>query len=225
MTNLMAASMFRACLIVLIVNLGFIFQGCASLEYLDGSSKEETEKFKTTKNEMWNKIRKLKIEKTRSQKQIDILRKENQELARTRDQNELLNEQISKLKERNRLIRDQNQAPANKLNSLLLKHKAHSSESYHVEQDIREMKIKVLTGDGSLNSAKEMARKLRNMGYKIASVDRAPKSDFLRNTVFFAPKFQSEAKRLVSRLGDNTTVKSLSWYSIFDIIIVTGKNL
>ena len=72
MTNLMAASMFRACLIVLIVHLGFIFQGCAGLEYLDGSSKEETEKFKMTKNEMWNKIKKLKIENARSQKQIDI---------------------------------------------------------------------------------------------------------------------------------------------------------
>lgn len=86
------------------------------------------------------------------------------------------------------------------------------------------LKLKVLSGDGDLNSAKRMAKKLGNMGYKIRLIDRAPQSNFLRNTVYFALGFQDEAKRLVSSLGDNTILKPLSWFSIFDIIVVTGKN-
>jgi len=99
-----------------------------------------------------------------------------------------------------------------------------SSESYDLVEDMRKTKIKVLSGDGNLDSAKEMAKKLRNMGYKTEFIDNAPRSNFRRNTVFFAPKFQYEAKRLVSSLGCNTIVSPLSWYSIFDLIIVTGKN-
>ena len=99
-----------------------------------------------------------------------------------------------------------------------------SSESYDLVKDMRKIKIKVLSGDGNLDSAKEMAKKLRNMGYKTEFIDHAPTSSFRRNKVFFAPKFQYEAKRLVSSLGGNTIVSPLSWYSIFDLIIVTGKN-
>ncbi len=90
-------------------------------------------------------------------------------------------------------------------------------------QDVATLKLKVLSGDGDLNSAKRMAKKLGNMGYKIKLVDRAPRSNFLRNTVYFASGFQDEAKRLVSSLGNNTILKPLTWSSKFDIIVVTGK--
>ena len=216
--------MFRAYLIILTVQLGFVFQGCAGLKHLDGSSKEEIERFKMTKDQMWNKIEKLKIENVRLQKQMNILIEENQAMARKRDQNELLNEKIKKLKEENQVIRDQNQVLAKKLDGLQLKHKTLSSKSYDIGKDIRRIKIKVLSGDGNLNSAKYMAKRLRNMGYKTKRIDHAPKSDFLQNTVFFAPEFEYEAKHLVDRLGGNTIVKPLHWYSIFDLIIVTGKN-
>ena len=212
--------MIRAYLIIFIVYLCLIFQGCATSEHLEASSKD-IERFKMTKEEMWDEIQKLKIKNWKLERQIGVLEKENQ---RIRDQNELLNEQINKLKEESQVVRDQNQALAKKLNTLQLKYETSSSESYPPEEDIREIRIKVLTGDGNLDSAKEMAKKLRQMGYEIESIDRAPQSDFLQNTVFFAPEFQYKAKRLVSRLGGNTIVKPLSWYSIFDIIIVTGKN-
>jgi outer membrane protein OmpA-like peptidoglycan-associated protein len=99
-----------------------------------------------------------------------------------------------------------------------------SSESNYLVEDMQKIKIKVLSGDGNLGSAKEMAKKLRNMGYKIEFIDHAPRSSFRQNTVFFTPKFQCEATRLVSSLGSNTIVTPLSWYSVFDLIIVTGKN-
>jgi hypothetical protein len=87
------------------------------------------------------------------------------------------------------------------------------------------LRIKVLSGDGDLNSAKEAAKKLRNMGYNIKLIDLAPRPNFSRNTVFFAPKFKNEAKSLAPGLGGAVTIfKPLSWSSVFDIIVVTGKN-
>lgn len=114
--------MLRAYLIILILHLGFIFQGCAVWEYLDGSSKEEIEKFKMTKDQMWNRVEKLKIENVNLQREIKILIDENQrirdenenEMARNRDQNELLNEQINTLKEEIQRIEDEKQVLAKK---------------------------------------------------------------------------------------------------------------
>jgi hypothetical protein len=82
----------------------------------------------------------------------------------------------------------------------------------------------VLSGYGDLNSAKEMAEMLKAMGYRVKSIDYASRSSFSRNTVFFAPEFKKEAEMLVSRLGGDMILKPLSWYSIFDLVVVTGKN-
>ena len=224
--------MFRAYSIILILPLCFIFQGCAALEYFDGSSKEEIKRFKMSKDEMWNEMEKLKAENADLQGQIDTLKEENQrirdenenKMARMRDKNELLNEQISMLKKESQRIINENQILAKKLTEFQLKHETLASRSHELEKDIRKLKIKVLSGDGNLSSAKEMASKLRNMDYKVELIHYAPRSNFSRNVVYFAPKFQKEAERLAFSLGGNTVVKTLSWASVFDLIAVTGKN-
>lgn len=216
--------MIRACLIIFIVHLCFIFQGCATSEHLEGSSKEEAEEFKMTKEEMWNEMERLKVENANLQRQIDTLREENQrirdenenKIAEVKDENELLNEQINKLKEENKTIGDENQVLTEKLTKLQLQ--------YELEKDIGKLRVKVLSGDGDLSSAKEMAKKLKNMGYQIELFGYAPRSNFFRNTVFFAPKFENEAKRLVLSLGGNAITKPVTWSSIFDLIVVTGKS-
>jgi len=212
--------MLRAYLIILILHLGLIFQGCASLEYLDGSTEEEIKKFNMTKDEMWNEMQRLKIENAKLQEQINILREEDQrirdedeiKMASMRDQNGSFNEQINSLKEENQRLSDENQGLRKELTMLQLRYERGKSI------------IKVLSGDGDLNSAMKMEKKLRNMDYNIILIDYAPRSNFLRNTVFFARKFQKEGKQLAFSLGDNTIAKPLSWYSIFDLIVVTGKN-
>ena len=216
--------MIRACLIIFIVHLCFIFQGCATSEHLEGSSKEEAKEFKMTKEEMGNEVQRLKVENANLQRQIDTLREENQrirdenenKIAEVKDENELLNEQINKLKEENKTIGDENQVLTEKLTKLQLQ--------YELEKDIGKLRVKVLCGDGDLSSAKEMAKKLKNMGYQIKLFGYAPRSNFFRNTVFFAPKFQKRGKHLAFSLGGNTISKPLSWSSIFDLIVVTGKN-
>jgi regulator of replication initiation timing len=212
--------MLRVYLIILILHLGFVFQGCASLKYLDGSSEAEIRKFKMTKDEMWNEMQGLKIENAKLQEQINILREEDQgirdedenKMARMRDQNESFNEQINSLKEENQRLSDENQDLRKELTKLQLRYER------------GKFMIKVLSGDGDLNSAMEMAKKLRNMGYNIKLIDYAPRSNFLRNIVFFSPKFQKKGKQLVFRIGGNTVSKPLIWYSIFDLIVVTGKS-
>ncbi|UCG99873.1 MAG: hypothetical protein JSU78_05410 [Deltaproteobacteria bacterium] len=223
--------MSRAYLIILILHLGLISQGCTALEYLDGSSKEEIKEFKMTKDEMHNEIERLKTENVDLQSQINTLREENQkirdenekETASMRDENEVLNEQINKLKEEGQRISDENQILAKKLTSLQIKYETISSESDESKKDIGKLKIKVLSGDGNLNSAKEMAKRLMKIGCKIGSIHYAPRSNFSRDTVYFAPKFQDDAKWLLPNLGSNAISKPLTWPSIFDLIVVTGK--
>ncbi len=192
--------MLRAYLIILILQLGLIFHGCAASKHLDVSSEEEIKKSKMTKDEMWNEMKRLKIENANLQMGIRIVREENQR------------------------IRDENQIVATKLTQLQLKYETLASKSYEVEKEIRKLRMKVLSGDGDLNSAQEMAKRLRQMGYEIELIHYAPRSNFLRNTVYSLPKFQNEAKHLVLSLGRNTIYKPLTWPSIFDLIVVTGKN-
>jgi hypothetical protein len=97
------------------------------------------------------------------------------------------------------------------------------SQSNALEKYIQKLKIKVLSRD-SKNSAEKMAKKLNEIGYDIKSISYAPRSKFLRNTVYFVPEFKDEAEQLAVSLGGKTTFKPLNWPSVFDLIIVTGKN-
>jgi hypothetical protein len=61
------------------------------------------------------------------------------------------------------------------------------------------------------------------MGYETESIDFAPRFNFSRNTVYFVPEFQDEARRLALNLGGNAILKPLDWYSVFDVIVVASK--
>ena len=89
--------------------------------------------------------------------------------------------------------------------------------------DARAARIKVLTGDGKPASAREMARRVEAMGYKVERVGKAPTANFSQHTVFYTPDFRSDADNIAKRLGGNAIVKPLSWPSIFNLIVVTGK--
>ncbi len=309
--------MSRGFIIILILQLGFFIHGCTTLEYIDGSSKEELKKFKMPKYEMMNEMEKVRTENVNLQRQIDILntlRKEKQriidenenEIARMREENEskiarireenvllnekinnlikenqrmrekneskiaglrgeneLLNEEIKKLKGENQRMRGENEneiaglrgenenelARLREENELLSEQtknltkenqkvryenkslvkiltrqkEALSSKSHALRKYIQKLNIKVISRD-SKNSAEKIAKKLSEIGYDIKSISYAPRSNFLRNTVYFAPEFKDEAEQIVVSLGGKTTFKPLNWPSVFDLIIVTGKN-
>lgn len=79
-----------------------------------------------TKNEVWNELDKLKSENTNLKRQINILRKENQEIrdknenkiARMRDKAKLFNSHINKLKEENQRIAEESRLLSASITSL-----------------------------------------------------------------------------------------------------------
>jgi hypothetical protein len=87
---------------------------------------------------------------------------------------------------------------------------------------LKSIRMKVLSGEGKIDSAKRMAKRLTAMGYKVEIVGMADNADYPANTVYFTAKFKKEAKTLASKLGKDTIVKPLSWKSVFSIIVVTG---
>jgi chromosome segregation ATPase len=374
--------MYRGFIIVFIMQLGFFIHGCTTLEYMDGSSKEELKKYKMSKYEMIDKIEKAKADNTNLQRQVDILNtlvkekqriidekekkiteiseenkstaprlkgEHNKELLRLREKNELLSQQIKELQSENQRINEENQSriaglrgedkdelvrlrEKNELLSQQIKELQSENQRIREEKEItivglrgenkdelvrlreknellsqqikelqsenqrineenqsriaglrgedkdelvrlreknellreqiknvtkenqkvtyenkslvkivtrqkgtllsqlnalkkytQKLKIKVLSLD-SKNSAEKTAKKLNEIGYDIKSVSYAPQSKFSRNTVYFVPEFKDEAERLVVSLGGNTTFKRLDWPSVFDLIVVTGKN-
>ena len=231
--------MFRIYLVILILHLGLMFQGCSTLKYFGGSSEEKAKGLEVTQEEMSNEIERLKIENANLKDQINLLSEENNtirletasKLGKMSDENKLLQSQLKKLKEENQKISKENKTLYKNIADLRLNYKIFPSEVSspqdtlgEPEKDIRRFKIKVLSGDGDYTSAKKMEKRLKDMGYEIQLIDKSPRSNFVRNTVYFAPKFQNEAKQLASRLGSNTVFKPLTWSSIFDLIVVTGKN-
>jgi hypothetical protein len=158
----------------------------------------------------------IKIEST-----IAGLRGENEnELVRLREENELLSEQIKNVTKENQKVKYENKS----LVKILTRQKGTLlSQSNALKKYIQKLKIKVLSID-SKNSAEKMAKRLNEIGYDIKSISYAPQSKFLRNTVYFTQEFKDEAEQLAVSLGGNTTFKPLNWPSVFDLIVVTGKN-
>jgi len=84
------------------------------------------------------------------------------------------------------------------------------------------VRLKVLSGTGKLFSAQKMTKTLYDMGYRSERMDMAPRSNFTRNTVYYAKGYKDTAESIKKNLGGNSITKPLTWYSIFDIIVVAG---
>ena len=213
--------------IFLMVCGGLLVHACAGgpFQYSKEGSKRKAGGPRTTRDELWVENERLKIRNAELQEQIGVLGKENERiidesgrrLARLREENQLLSLQIGELTEENQVI-------ARKLAELQRRGEPRTSAAREAEKDIGTGKIKVLSGDGNLNSAREMESRLEKMGYRVRAIDLAPYASFSGNTVYFAPGFHGAAKALVSSLDGKAILKPLSWPSIFDLIIVTGKN-
>ena len=85
------------------------------------------------------------------------------------------------------------------------------------------LKIKVLSGDGNIASARSLSKRLVKMGYRVKLIDKAPRSDFDTTIVFYGKDHHEAAEAMAKRLGSGTATRSLTWSSDFDIIVVTGR--
>jgi hypothetical protein len=224
--------MTRSFLIAPILCMAFALHSCSTLEYADGSSKDEIEKSKSSKDEMWEKLKRARSENIQLKSQIDVLQAQNKrirdenkiKIELMKDQTESLDKQIVTLKEENKRLTDENQALLEKIAIHQDESGTPASKSYSLEKCLQGLKIKVLSGDGDLSSAREMSKRLREKGCAIEAIGYAPRSNFSYNTVYSKPECQEQAKRLVSFIGGGTIYKPLTWASVFDIIVVTGNN-
>ena len=211
--------MYRICLVLFFVILSPAFMGCGVFDFLKGDSAEHTKTATVKKDQIQEEVDQLRTENSDLKKRIDLLKNESKssmdetirEMAKVEDEQKTLNQELAKLREENERIATENASFKEKLQEFQKK-------------TLGDLKIKVLSGDGDLRSAKSMTKKLLRMDYEIHLVGYAPRSNFKKNTVYFKPDFEKEGKRLVSRLGANTIIKPLTWSSVFDLIIVTGKN-
>jgi hypothetical protein len=90
-------------------------------------------------------------------------------------------------------------------------------------RDPKAIKIKVLAGNGDIASAKNMAKQLGKMGYRVRATDLAPRSDFAEATIYYGTDHRTTAESMAKKLGGGAATKPLTWSSTFDIIIVTGR--
>ena len=84
------------------------------------------------------------------------------------------------------------------------------------------LKIKVLSGNGKISSAKALSGKLTKLGYRVENIGMASRTNFDVNTVYFAPEYKNEAQQMAVRLGGDTIYKPLTWPSVFHMIVVAG---
>ena len=220
-------------LIIIALQLGFAFQGCSTLKYLDGSSEKEIKISKLNKKKIYNDLQKQKAENETLKRQVNILREEysrlqnesENKIGAATDENQRLTQQINELTTEDQGGgQDTKVLSKTKINGRAVQHENPSHEPFELVENLGALKIKVLSGDGQLDSAKIMAKKLKAIGCNVKNIDYAPRSDFLKTRLYFSPKFKNEAKYLSSCLGNNITNEPLSWSSMFDIIVVTGKN-
>jgi len=195
----------RACFVIVLLHVVFLFQGCAS------NNKEEIVKLQRQIDDLGSELQRISNETEKK-------------MAELSDEKESLTREMDKLREENRSISDKNQVLEKQIAMPQpQKDEAQVPVSQESERDMRELKVKVMTGDGNINSAKTMAKKLGKLGYNIKIIDFAPRSNFRRNTIYFSAESIDEAKRLGQSLGRNPILKPLNWSSIYDLIVVTGK--
>jgi hypothetical protein len=88
------------------------------------------------------------------------------------------------------------------------------------ETSLKNLKVKVLSGNGKLPTARQMSKRLVAMGYKVEEIGTANRTDYKVNTIYFASDYKTEAQSLAARLGGKTIAKPLTWSSVFHIIVV-----
>jgi septal ring factor EnvC (AmiA/AmiB activator) len=194
--------------------------GCTLFYAIDNSSPDEIRKFRSSKDELWDQAKALENEKAACEKQLADQQAEllqtHKDLSAQKDRMARADQQVSAL---HKTIGDLS-AQLTQRREVETKPSPPPKETGLKRQPLT---IKVLAGDGQKDSAAAMAKKLRGMGYRVARIDQAPRSDFKVHTVYCKPGRQKAAADLARKLGRGAVVRPLSWPSAFDIIVVTGQ--
>ena len=89
--------------------------------------------------------------------------------------------------------------------------------------DVKSMRLKVLSGNGRMSSAKKMSAKLTKLGYKVEVVGMATTPDYATDPIYYKSGFEKQAAGMAKKLGGKAITKPLTWSSVFDIIVVAVR--
>jgi seryl-tRNA synthetase len=89
--------------------------------------------------------------------------------------------------------------------------------------DAKAMRLKVLSGNGKMSSAKKMSARLTKLGYKVEVVGMATTPDYVTDTIYYKSGFEKQAAGMAKKLGGKAITKPLTWSSVFDIIVVAVR--
>jgi hypothetical protein len=222
---------------VLIMIFCMTVSGCAASRYFNASSDEDMKKFRASKDDLWTDLKRLKQENEACQlalqgKQEDVdqlrvqvlnLTKRNIEARKIEplSMTKAIPAKIVKTVAEENVRKDQatpreeKRVPAEERDAI---------ETAAADQGIKAkvLKVKVLSGNGKIASAKAMSERLTKLGYKVADTSFAHRSNFAVTTVYYAPDYKREAQRLVLQLGGGAVFRPLSWSSVFHVIVVAG---
>ena len=204
--------MFRRSLfLVALLALVTVLSGCLVTQSAYVQKEEEVNSLTKNNTELAARSEKLQAENSELKKQLaakdDLLQKRSEEIARQDAKQAAMVNEVDRMKAQQAKSREPD-----------IKETPAAGKS----AGIKSIRMKVLSGEGKIDSAKRMAKRLTAMGYKVETVGMAESTDYPANTVYFTAKYKKEAKALASRLGRDTIVKPLTWKSVFSIIVVTG---
>jgi len=205
--------MYMRALYIFTLLFCLVISGCSSLGFFDKSSKDDLERSKAS-------IAHLNDQLTDMNKELVELKKEVQQLKEEAQKEEPEAEKGS-------MTAQTGTVPEKQVQEEVIESKPEKKQTPEAKPafqekriDLKTLKVKILSGNGRLSSARDMSKKLIRMGYKIADIDLGPRKDFTASTIYFAPDYQKEAQQLATRLGGRTVCKPLTWSSIYDIIVV-----
>lgn len=210
-------------ILISLMALVLLLGGCSAFQYLDGSQDKDVLEFCT--GEKLNAMgetpemerRRMEIEqRAKQQVSTEVSKRRQAEKERSglvgeidtlkKDLDEL-EEEIASLKQENRGLKSE------KIQARL--------QSIAAKVDLDHVKIKVLSGSGSLAPALDMVKQLEAIGYKVERTDIAPSTDFSSDKVFFTKGNVGAAKKIAKKIGPTAIAAPMTWKSEFDIIVVT----
>jgi len=174
-------------------------------------------------------------------KEVVALQQHNKTLA---EENEQLKQQVQKLSTKTQepggtveseamAVPSEKEAPKVEEEKIMAPPKEKVAETHQVapaqtvpekkDTGLKSIRLKVLSGNGKMSSAKKMTQKLTKLGYKVEVVGMATTPDYVTDTVYYKSGFEKKAADVARKLGGRTITKPISWSSVFDIIVVAVR--
>ena len=190
--------------------------GCTALDYFGRNTTEELQRSKAS-------IAQLNEQMASVNKELTLLKSQVQEMKEAEDSSVAEETGVSKEKEtavsetgKKEQVKEVDISKRDEI-------KKSADEKQAVEgkeTSLKDLKVKVLSGNGKLPTARQMSKRLIAMGYRVEDIGTATRTDYAVNTIYFASDYKTEAQRLAARLGGKTIAKPLTWSSVFHMIVV-----